>query len=302
VSRRVAAVDQGTNSTRLLVADVSAEGVTEVQRLLTITRLGDGVDSTGRLSDASIGRVMSTLDGYADAANQEGAEVVLLTATSAVRDASNGPEFLADVERRYGFTTRVLTGEDEARMTFRGVTSAHPPDGTVLVSDIGGGSTELIAGGPEGLRWATSLDIGCVRLSERFLTDDPPTPESLAALREQAASHFPSLAGDARLIGVAGTITTLATIDLGLDEEVPELVDGHVLRADTVERELARLADLPLAERRQVRGLMPERAPTIVAGAAILAELMRAAQRSELTVSERDILHGAALEAAELPR
>ena len=119
MSRRVAAVDQGTNSTRLLVADVSAEGVTEVQRLLTITRLGDGVDRTGRLSDASIGRVMSTLDGYADAANQDGAEVVLLTATSAVRDASNGAEFLADVERRYGFTTRVLTGEDEARMTFR---------------------------------------------------------------------------------------------------------------------------------------------------------------------------------------
>ena len=146
MSRRVAAVDQGTNSTRLLVADVSAGGVAEVQRLLTITRLGDGVDRTGHLSDESIGRVMSTLDGYADAAKQDGAEVVLMTATSAVRDASNGPEFLADVERRYGFTTRVLTGEDEARMTFRGVTSARPPDGPVLVSDIGGGSTELIAG------------------------------------------------------------------------------------------------------------------------------------------------------------
>jgi exopolyphosphatase/guanosine-5'-triphosphate,3'-diphosphate pyrophosphatase len=302
VSRRVAAVDQGTNSTRLLVADVADDTVTEVDRLLTITRLGDGVDRTGRLSDESIGRVMSTLDGYADAARRGDVEVVLLTATSAVRDASNGIEFLAEVERRYGFTTRVLTGEDEARMTFRGVTSARPPDGLVLVADIGGGSTELIAGGPEGVRWATSLDVGCVRLSERFLTDDPPTAVSLAALREQAASYFPKLAGDARLIGVAGTITTLATIDLELDEEVPEIVDGHVLRADTVERELARLAALPLAERRQVRGLMPERAPTIVAGAAILAELLRAAKTSELTVSERDILHGAALEAAELPR
>ena len=302
MSRRVAAVDQGTNSTRLLVADVADDTVTEVDRLLTITRLGDGVDRTGRLSDESIGRVMSTLDGYADAARRGDVEVVLLTATSAVRDASNGHEFLAEVERRYGFTTRVLTGEDEARMTFRGVTSARPPDGLVLVADIGGGSTELIAGGPEGVRWATSLDVGCVRLSERFLTDDPPTAVSLAALREQAASHFPNLAGDARLIGVAGTITTLATIDLELDEEVPEMVDGHVLRADTVERELARLAALPLAERRQVRGLMPERAPTIVAGAAILAELLRAAKTSELTVSERDILHGAVLEAAELPR
>jgi exopolyphosphatase/guanosine-5'-triphosphate,3'-diphosphate pyrophosphatase len=302
VSRRVAAVDQGTNSTRLLVADVANGTVTEVERLLTITRLGDGVDRTGRLSGESIGRVMNALDGYADAAKQREAEIVLLTATSAVRDASNGHEFLAEVERRYGFTTRVLTGDDEARMTFRGVTSARTPDGLVLVADIGGGSTELIAGGPEGVRWATSLDVGCVRLSERFLTDDPPTAVSLAALREQAASHFPNLAGDARLIGVAGTITTLATIDLELDEEVPEIVDGHVLGAETVERELARLAALPLAERRQVRGLMPERAPTIVAGAAILAELLRAAKTSELTVSERDILHGAALEAAELPR
>jgi exopolyphosphatase/guanosine-5'-triphosphate,3'-diphosphate pyrophosphatase len=245
---------------------------------------------------------MSTLDGYAAAATEDGAEVVLLTATSAVRDAGNGADFLAEVERRYGFTTRILTGDDEARMTFRGVTSARAPDGAVMVADIGGGSTELIAGGPDGVHWATSLDIGCVRLSERFLADDPPAPDALAALREQAASHFPSLDDDARLIGVAGTITTLATIDLELDEEVPELVDGHVLRAGVVEGELERLAALPLSERREVRGLMPERAPTIVAGAAILAELMRAAGASELTVSERDILHGAALEAAEVPR
>jgi exopolyphosphatase/guanosine-5'-triphosphate,3'-diphosphate pyrophosphatase len=302
VTRRVAAVDQGTNSTRLLVADVGDGAVEEVQRLLTITRLGDGVDRTGRLSDESVGRVMTTLDRYADAATQDGAEVVLMTATSAVRDAANGADFLAAVEQRHGFTTRILTGDDEARMTFRGVTSARPPDGPVMVTDIGGGSTELIAGGPDGVHWATSLDIGCVRLSERFLADDPPTEESLRALREQAASHFPGLDSEARLIGVAGTITTLATIDLELDEEVPELVDGHVLRSDVIERELARLAALPLAERREVRGLMPERAPTIVAGAAILAELMRAARAVELTVSERDILHGAALEAAELPR
>jgi exopolyphosphatase / guanosine-5'-triphosphate,3'-diphosphate pyrophosphatase len=302
VTRRVAAVDQGTNSTRLLVADVGDGTVEEVRRLLTITRLGDGVDTSGRLSAESIGRVMDTLDRYAEAARELDAEVVLMTATSAVRDADNGREFLAEVERRYGFVTRILTGEDEARMTFRGVTSAKAPTGPVVVCDIGGGSTELIAGGPDGVEWATSVDIGCVRLSERFLTDDPPSPESLHALRAQAASLLPALDGGADLIGVAGTITTLATIDLDLEEEVPELIDGHVLTAATVGAELARLASLPLAERRNVRGLMPERAPTIVAGAAILAELLRAAGADRLTVSERDILHGAVLEAAVLRR
>jgi exopolyphosphatase/guanosine-5'-triphosphate,3'-diphosphate pyrophosphatase len=302
VTRRVAAVDQGTNSTRLLVADVDDGHVDEVRRLLTITRLGDGVDRTGRLADESIGRVMDTLDCYAATARELDAEVVLMTATSAVRDADNGGDFLADVEGRYGFVTRILTGDDEARMTFRGVTSAHPPTGSVVVCDIGGGSTELIAGGPDGVDWATSVDIGCVRLSERFLSDDPPSPESLHALRAQAASLLPALDGGAEMIGVAGTITTLATIDLDLEDEIPELVDGHVLSAETVDAELVRLASLPLAERREVRGLMPERAPTIVAGAAILAELLRAAGADRLTVSERDILHGAVLEAAELPR
>jgi exopolyphosphatase/guanosine-5'-triphosphate,3'-diphosphate pyrophosphatase len=302
VTRRVAAVDQGTNSTRLLVADVDGDRVDEVRRLLTITRLGDGVDSSGRLADESIRRVTDALDRYAQVTRELDAEVVLMTATSAVRDADNGPEFLAGIERHYGFVTRILTGDDEARMTFGGVTSARPPKGPVVVCDIGGGSTELIAGGPQGVDWATSIDIGCVRLSERFLSDDPPSPESLDALRAQAASLLPKLDGGADLIGVAGTITTLATIDLDLEEEIPELVDGHVLSAATVGAELARLASLSLAERRNVRGLMPERAPTIVAGAAILAELLQAAGTDRVTVSERDILHGAALEAAELRR
>jgi len=197
--------------------------------------------------------------------------------------------------------TRVLTGEQEARLTLRGVVSARRPAGAVVVCDIGGGSTELIAGEDGQVGFAVSLNIGCVRMSERHLHSDPPTAEEVAGLRREAAEMLPGDVPAGSLIGVAGTITTLATIDLGLDEEIPERVDGHELSTNAVAAQLERLAALPLEERRQVRGLMPERASTIVAGTAILAELMGHLGAERLTVSERDILHGAALEAADQP-
>jgi exopolyphosphatase/guanosine-5'-triphosphate,3'-diphosphate pyrophosphatase len=205
------------------------------------------------------------------------------------------------LEQRCGVRTRVLTGEQEARLTLRGVVSARPPSGAVVVCDIGGGSTELIAGKDGRVGFAVSLNIGCVRMSERHLHSDPPTAEEVAALRQEAAGMLPGDVPAGSLIGVAGTITTLATIDLGLNEEIPERVDRHELSADAVAAQLERLAALPLKERRKVRGLMPERASTIVAGTAILAELMRHLGAERLTVSERDILHGAALEAADPP-
>ncbi len=298
---RVGAVDMGTNSTRLLVADVDGGSLSEVERLLRITRLGDRVDADGRLSDAGMERVHAVLDGYARTAGEHGAERVLATATSAVRDAANGGAFLAEVERRHGFETRLLTGREEAELTYRGVTSRLAAGPGTLVCDIGGGSTELVLGGPDGVVDAVSLDIGCVRMSERCLRSDPPAEAEIAALRATVAALLPTgIAGRAEtLVGVAGTVTTLATIDLGLDREIPERIDGHVLPAATVEALLGQLAALPLAERREVRGLMPERAPTIVAGAAIAAEVLRAAGAGEMIVSERDILHGAALAAAE---
>ncbi len=302
MSRRVAAVDIGTNSTRLLVADVDAGRLSEVERLLTITRLGHEVDRTGLLHQAATGRVHRTLTRYAHCARTLGAELVLATATSAVRDAADGLAFLDDVERLHGFRTRLLSGAEEARMMLRGVASARPIHAETLVCDIGGGSTELILGGPEGVAWETSLDIGCVRLSERFLHDDPPNPEQLGRLRRNVAELLPGGLHPAELVGVAGTVTTLATIDLGLAEEEPERIDGHRLSATTVAEELRRLAAMPLADRRRVRGLMPERASTIVAGAAILVELMKAVHVNALTVSERDILHGAVLEAADCSR
>jgi exopolyphosphatase/guanosine-5'-triphosphate,3'-diphosphate pyrophosphatase len=300
VTRRVAAIDLGSNSTRLLVADVDGDSLHEVERLLAITRLGDGVDASGGLSPAAIARVDEQVARYTARARELGADTVLATATSAVRDASNGREFLADLERRYDIRTRLLSGDDEARMTFRGVSSARTLSGEAIVCDIGGGSTELIAGGPGGVDYAVSLDMGCVRMSERFLRGDPPRAEEVAALRVQVAEMLPSDIPRGELIGVAGTITTLATIDLGLAEEVPEEIDSHRLSRAAVEEELADLATMPLAQRRSVRGLMPERAPTIVAGAAILAELMINLEVDELEVSERDVLHGAALTAATL--
>jgi exopolyphosphatase / guanosine-5'-triphosphate,3'-diphosphate pyrophosphatase len=297
---RVGAVDMGTNSTRLLVADVDGDELSEVERLLRITRLGDRVDADGRLADASMERVHTVLDVYAKTARELGAERVLATATSAVRDAANGRDFLAEVERRHGFETRLLTGREEAEVTYRGVTSRLSAGAGTLVCDIGGGSTELVLGGPDGVADAVSLDMGCVRMSERCLHADPPTAAEVAALREAAAALLPHeitrRAG--ALVGVAGTVTTLATIDLGLDREIPEEIDGHRLTAATVEALLGQLAALPLTERREVRGLMPERAPTIVAGAAIAAEVLRATGAGTMVVSERDILHGAALAAA----
>ena len=300
-ARRVGAIDIGTNSIRLLVCDVADGEISEIDRLLTITRLGDGVDASGTINAAALDRAHAALSGYARRATELGAKRVLAVATSAVRDASNGRELLAEIERRYGFETRLLTGVEEARTTFRGVTSRRPATAGTLICDIGGGSTEFVLGDSAHVVDQVSLDIGCVRLSERFLPDAPPPADAVAQLRATVSDVIPRHLTDAatELIGVAGTITTLATIDLGLESELPEVIDGHVLSAGTVERLLSDLSALTLEELKQVRGLMPARAVTIVAGAAILAEIVAAAGTEAVTVSERDILHGAALLAAE---
>jgi exopolyphosphatase / guanosine-5'-triphosphate,3'-diphosphate pyrophosphatase len=301
MSRRVGAVDIGTNSTRLLVADVSESGgIAEVERLLEITRLGDRVDAERRLTDEGIARVDAVIGRYAARAAVLEAEPLLAVATSAVRDATNGREFLAQMADRHGLVARLLTGEEEAEMTYRGVCSRQAVEAGTLICDIGGGSTELILGGPAGVRDRASLDIGCVRLSERHLHADPPTPAEVDAVRAEAAAALPArLTGAATaLVGVAGTVTTLATIDMGLECEIPEAIDGHELPADAVERLLGELAAMPLERRRLVRGLMPERASTIVAGSAILAAIVAATRAGAVVVSERDILHGAVLAAA----
>jgi exopolyphosphatase/guanosine-5'-triphosphate,3'-diphosphate pyrophosphatase len=301
---RVAAVDLGTNSTRLLVADVTGGRIDEVARGLTITRLGEGVDARRRLLPLPIARVRNALTGYRRELERLGAERTLAVATSAVRDAENGEAFLGEVEWSYGFTTRLLSGEEEASMTFAGVTAGRPLDTETLIVDVGGGSTELVAGGPDGPDFHVSLDLGCVRLTERFFAGDPPGARELDACAGAVRETLEQAAGDlqvSRAIGVAGTVTTLAALDLGLTDYDPERIHGHRIAAAAVERETDRLASLPLEERRRLPGLEPERAPVIVAGAIIVREVLSHFGLDGLEASEHDLLHGVALEAARLP-
>jgi exopolyphosphatase/guanosine-5'-triphosphate,3'-diphosphate pyrophosphatase len=304
---RVAAVDLGTNSTRLLVADVDDGHVDEIERETRITRLGEGVDERGRLLPSPIARVRNVLTDFRLKTESLHAEQTLAIATSAVRDAENGEAFLGEIEWSYGFSTRLLSGHDEALLTFRGVTAERElREGTVIV-DLGGGSTELVVGGPNRVRWHDSLDIGSVRLTERYLQSDPPAEDELercaAAVRELLAERVPDdIRTDANVaIGVAGTITSLAALDLELEEYDRERVHGHVLTKDRIPLQLERLASVPIAERRELRPLDPDRAPVIVAGAVIVAEVVSFFGVDGIEASERDILDGAALAAAELP-
>jgi exopolyphosphatase / guanosine-5'-triphosphate,3'-diphosphate pyrophosphatase len=297
---RVAAVDLGTNSTRLLVADVDGDELREVARRLTITRLGEGVDERRRLLPAPIARVRNCLTEYRRELEALGADRTLAIATSAVRDAENGEAFLGEIEWSYGFRTRLLAGTEEAAMMVRGVTAGRPPLHDVLVVDIGGGSTELVLAQDGDVAFATSLDVGCVRITERFLASDPPAASELAAAGQFVRSLLPELEAP-RAIGVAGTVTTLATLDLGDAEYDPARTHGHRLQFEAVEAELERLAAMTTEQRLAVPGIEPGRAPVIVAGIVVLHEVMTAYGLTEIEVSERDVLHGAAFAAAELP-
>jgi exopolyphosphatase / guanosine-5'-triphosphate,3'-diphosphate pyrophosphatase len=297
---RVAAVDLGTNSTRLLVADVDGEALGEVVRRLTITRLGEGVDGRRRLLPVPIARVRNCLADYRRELEGLGAERTLAIATSAVRDAENGEAFLGEIEWSYGFTTRLLSGIEEAAMMIRGVTAGRGALDDVLVVDIGGGSTELVHAVNGEVASATSLDVGCVRITERYLGSDPPSRPELAGAAAYVRSLLPEL-DVGKAIGVAGTVTTLATLDLGDSEYDPVRTHGHRVTRAANDEQLERLAAMTLEERLAVPGMEPGRAPVIVAGLVILSEVLSAYDLAEIEVSERDILHGAALAAAELP-
>jgi exopolyphosphatase/guanosine-5'-triphosphate,3'-diphosphate pyrophosphatase len=294
---RVAAVDLGTHATRLLVADLEDGRIEEIERDLVFTKLGEDVDKRRRLLPLPIARVRNCLSDYRRRIESLGAERTLAVGTSAIRDAENGEAFLGEVEWSYGFATRLLTGDEEAELVFRGATSDREVDDGTLVIDIGGGSTELVTG--DGFH--VSTDLGCVRLTERFLHSDPPTREELDACAEHIRTTLPPPLEHANAIGVAGTVTTLAAVDLGLEEYDSERVQAHRIPAAAAAGLLDGLAALPLAERRNVRPIEPERAPVIVAGALILRELLAWSGLDEIEASERDLLHGVALEAAALP-
>ncbi|MGZ9050555.1 MAG: Ppx/GppA phosphatase family protein [Allosphingosinicella sp.] len=309
---RVAVVDMGTNSTRLLVADIDGEQVEEIERRNTVTRLGRGVDLTHQLSADAMEAVCATVGEYKAIYEELGAERVDAIATSAVRDADNGDAFIAELRERFALNARILSGEQESELTYRGATSQREPDtageiaqgdatGSTLVCDIGGGSTELICGRGGKVGFHASLQVGVVRHTERHLTGDPPNTEALEELAadvrgliDEAMASDPSAVAE-HAIAVAGTPTSLAAIDQQLDPYDPRRVHGYRLSLRSIQRMFSRLASLPLVERLRIPGLHPGRAPTIVAGTVILVEVMRAFGLDEIEASEHDILWGAAL-------
>jgi exopolyphosphatase / guanosine-5'-triphosphate,3'-diphosphate pyrophosphatase len=301
--QRVAVIDIGSNSTRLLVAEVDGGRVTPIERRSTVTRLGRGVDLTGRLANEAVEAACAAVDPYVATLQELGAERVDAIATSAVRDAENGGAFVAELRERFALSARVLDGKEEARLTYLGATSEHSPRVPTLVIDIGGGSTELIVGEGREIEWHTSLQAGVVRHTERHLTSDPPAPVELEGMAADLRGLIEAATGEAPSaqegIAVAGTPTSLAAIELELEPYDPKRVHGHKLELPSVQRMLSRLAAAPLEQRATIRGLHADRAPTIVAGVVTLVEVMRAFRLEEITVSEHDILYGAAIALAE---
>jgi exopolyphosphatase/guanosine-5'-triphosphate,3'-diphosphate pyrophosphatase len=318
---RLAAVDVGTNSTRLLAADV-VDGVivAEHAREMVITRLGKGVDRTGRFDPAALARTLEVLAGYAEACRRLGVERRRLVATSATRDAADRQVFLDGVRELLGVEAEVLTGQAEAAASYRGATaggvrsagggpqpdaSALGGDQPTLVVDIGGGSTELIAGDGAASRTSVSLDIGCVRLFERHLHTDPPTAAEVAALRTDVAAHL-ALVGEVldpaaaeRVIGVAGTVTTVTAIALGLEAYDPRRIHLATVDAAGIAATAEKLAAMTVAERAALPVMARGREDVIAAGALLLDELVQSFQIQQVVASEADILDGVLLGLAE---
>jgi len=301
---RRAVVDIGTNSTRLFIADVDDGRVADVlDRRTSITRLGAGVDAGGRLRSDAMERVFVVLDEYKARIDGHGGARTVAVLTSAVRDATNGEEFASTVGARWGFEPHILTGDEEAGLTFLGATSARDPSDRrpTLVLDIGGGSTELVIGAGREMTFHVSTQAGVVRQTERHLHSDPPTPAELDELASDVRSILAAAVPErfrgsvAWAIGVAGTATSMASIAQELEPYDPDKVEGYVVSADECRRILDRLASLTLEERRRVRGLHPDRAPTIVAGGVILLETLALFGLDSFEVSENDILRGAVL-------
>lgn len=291
----VAAIDCGTNSTRLLIHD----GARTVDRRMVITRLGQGVDKSGRLDPAAIERVLAVLRDYRGAMDDHGVSKVRITATSAARDASNRDEFFGPAQEIVGTAPELLSGEEEARLSFAGATAElDPHDGPFLVCDIGGGSTEFIVGSTEP-EAARSLDIGCVRLTEQFLHGDPPAPEELSnavgSVRddlEELRLLTPGLDYGRKLVGLAGTVSAVAAIEQGLHAYDRDKIHHFVLTKAAAEDVFRTLATEKLADRIHNPGLERERADVIVGGCVVLVCVMRVFGFEECLVSEADILDG----------
>ncbi|MBE0429980.1 MAG: Ppx/GppA family phosphatase [Thermoleophilia bacterium] len=298
---RIAVIDTGTNSSRLLIAEGTGEGIREVVRQTTITRLGEGVDSRGRLSREATGRVSACVAGYAATIGELGTARSLVIATSSVRDAENGERFIAGLAASFGFEHRLLSGEEEAWLAFSGATMDVDEGVKVLLFDVGGGSTEIVAGRAEEVEFSSSMKMGCVRVRERFLRQDPASASEISAAAEYIDHQLKEEVDHTHLrdlemvLAVAGTVTTLAAIDLGLETYQRELVHGHRLSRARVDELLSLLSGMTVAERLRIPVIEEGRADVITAGALIVSRLLAYLGIPEFTVSEHDILEGAAL-------
>ena len=302
MTARVAAIDLGTNTVRLLVADVAPRAAAwrTVLAEQRVTRLGEGFRSTGTLGDAAAARTAATVAEYVAHARAAGATRMVIAATSAVRDAANGQAFVRELERTTGVDVRVVSGEDEARLTLAGIVAGLGRlPGVVLAFDIGGGSTEYIVARDGALVAASSLPLGVVPLAERFPFPDAVDPARYATLctdvDAQLARELPSTiasVGIDTLIGTAGTVTTLAALDLGLDAYDAARVHGHVLTRAAIERQRARLAALDVAGRAALPCLEPGRADLIIAGVAIVQATLDRWRRDALLVSDWSLREG----------
>jgi exopolyphosphatase/guanosine-5'-triphosphate,3'-diphosphate pyrophosphatase len=301
---RYAAIDVGTNTVLLLVAERRGGAFVPLLERAEITRLGRGVDASGRLDPAAIRETVAVLAEYAGAARDLGARVVACAATSAARDAANGAEFFAEARARAGLEPEVIAGDEEARLVWRSAWRDFGRDGEPLaVLDVGGGSTELSFGdGPEP-RGRASLQVGAVRLTERHVRGDPPSADEVARLRaaaREAVRPFGAMGVQGgRLVAVAGTVTTLAAVAQALPAYDAEKVHGSALALSEVERLAGALAALTVHERAALPGMEPKRADVILAGAIVLAEATRAAGFDRLTVSDRGVRWGLLYERAE---
>ena len=308
---RVAAIDCGTNSIRLLIADIDPEraALTDIAREMKIVRLGEGVDRTGRLSEAALDRTIGALREYADLIRQAAPRGVRMVATSATRDAANSQEFVDRVKEVLGVAPEVVSGDEEARLSFTGATrelagAAHAREGgcppPYLVTDIGGGSTEFVLGGPAGVGGARSVDIGCVRMTERHLHGDPPSPAEVTAATADNDAAVALVAGSVpvhqarTLVGLAGSVTTVAGIALGLARYDPARIHHSRVSAEQVHEITGQLLGQTRAQRAAIGVMHPGRVDVIGAGALVLDRIMIRLGFAEVLVSEHDILDGIA--------
>ena len=297
---RLAAIDIGTNSTKMTVADVSATGLLSVvSEESDVTRLGEGVDEARRLGDVPMARTLDAVIRFAGAARALGAEIVLGAGTSALRDAVNGADFIAKIKAGADVEVQIISGDREAQLAYAAVRSdrslAIPTEGSLLVFDIGGGSTELILGGADGVGRYKSLDIGAVRLTERFLRSDPPAEAELTQARQYAANElalFPRPDAPLRVAGIGGTALNIAAVTSGQSRPDPDSIHGASVSSAEVSAALLRFSSVSLAARKTIPGLEPKRADVIVAGALILDALLTYFGSGTFLLSARGLRYG----------